>query len=446
MNKDISFPFFSLKNFLIITTILLFSFSIMPSHLVFGEVGAGGEQNIAELKDSIEDRLSEIAKLEKEIAAYNSKVAGTQAEAKTLQSAINALESQKKDLQNQISLTNLKIKSAEEEIANTASKIGESEMTIEENKKAIAKALVEIQRNGDSNIFILNFIKIGKGTFTEFLDESAKLLNFTQNIKQKINNLNGSIEDLNQNIEIYEKQKAELGDLSSDLSSKQGIVAQNQKEKDSLLKETKSEEAEYQKMIKDREAKVASLQSEISSFESQINYILNPSTLPGKNSLIWPLDKIVITQYFGNTEFAQSGAYNGSGHNGVDFGIAVGNNVYAAAGGVVMGAGDTDAACKNASYGKWILIKHDNGLATLYGHLSAIHVVEGQKVVVGEKIGLSGNTGYSTGPHLHFTVFASDAVKIFGPTEYKSKTCGTYMVMPYAATSGYLNPMDFLPK
>lgn len=114
--------------------------------------------------------------------------------------------------------------------------------------------------------------------------------------------------------------------------------------------------------------------------------------------------------------------------------------------GVVMGVGDTDQACKKASYGKWVLIKHNNGLATLYGHLSVINVKAGQTVSAGEQIGLSGATGYVTGPHLHFTVIASDAVKIFGPTEYKSRTCGTYMVMPYAPLNAYLNPLNYLPK
>ena len=120
-----------------------------------------------------------------------------------------------------------------------------------------------------------------------------------------------------------------------------------------------------------------------------------------------------------------------------------GTEILAAAGGVVEGAGDTDLTCKWASYGRWVMIRHGNGLATLYAHLDLIKVSEGQVVNAGDLIGYSGNTGYSTGPHLHFTVFASQGVQV---SSLKSQACAgaTYRI-PIAPRDAYLDPQVYLP-
>lgn len=402
-------------------------------------------EDIESLKSQINDRNSEIKKLQAEIDAYNSKVATTQQEAKDLKSAIAKLESQKKDLLNQISLTNLKIKNTEGDINMTLNKISENQTVIDKNRQALAKSLAELKKNDDNSSFILNLIGGKKNNFSDILNEATKLATFNISINEKIDNINGAIRNLNDNKSEYEKQKNTLTDLSRDLSSRENLVAQNQKDKNTLLNETKNKEKTYQQIIKDRQQKVEDLEEEINSFESKIKYILDKSKLPTSGTgLSYPVKKVIITQYFGDTEFSRTGAYNGHGHNGIDFGVSVGTPVYAAASGVVMGTGNTDTACPRASYGKWILIKHNNGLATLYGHMSTINVVAGQSVNALDQIGLSGNTGYSTGPHLHFTVIAADAVRIFGPKEYKSRTCGTYMVMPYAPLNAYLNPLSYL--
>lgn len=432
---------FFFRKALLVFAIAFFAFSFFQIFDTFAQ-----STEVAQWQNEISARNAEIAKLQAEIDSYNGKVANTKAEAKTLSDAIAKLESQKKDLLNQISLTNLKIKNTEGNIFETLNKISEGEGTINESRRAIAQTLIEMKRAEDMNSFVLNLVKMGKSNFTEVLSNSYQLINLSETLQMKINKLNGVIVDLNENKSEYEKQKNELNNLSQNLNSREDLVAASQREQKTLLNQTKNQEKEYQKIIADRRAKVQALQSEIDTIESKIKYSLDKTKLPTGSALIYPLDKVVITQYFGNTEFASSGAYGGKGHNGMDFGIAVGNPIYSAADGTVMGTGDTDAACKGASYGKWVLVKHDNGLATLYAHLSSISVSKGEKVGVKEQVGLSGNTGYSTGPHLHFSVFAADAVKIFGPTEYKSKTCGTYMVMPYAPTEAYLNPLNYLPK
>ncbi|QTQ15681.1 peptidoglycan DD-metalloendopeptidase family protein [Treponema parvum] len=86
-------------------------------------------------------------------------------------------------------------------------------------------------------------------------------------------------------------------------------------------------------------------------------------------------------------------------HSGIDMSAPAGTSVYAALGGVVSFVG------YNNVYGNYIIISHHSGYKTLYGHLSATLVLKGQSVSPANVIGRVGNTGLSTGPHLHFTVF-----------------------------------------
>lgn len=92
-------------------------------------------------------------------------------------------------------------------------------------------------------------------------------------------------------------------------------------------------------------------------------------------------------------------------HAGIDYGVATGTSVMASCGGKVISAG------WNGGYGNCILIQHSDGSRTRYAHLSKILVTVGQKVKQGEKIALSGNTGNSTGPHLHFEIIVNGSAK-----------------------------------
>jgi murein DD-endopeptidase MepM/ murein hydrolase activator NlpD len=86
-------------------------------------------------------------------------------------------------------------------------------------------------------------------------------------------------------------------------------------------------------------------------------------------------------------------------HNGIDIGVDTGTPVRAAMDGSVTETG------YNSSFGNYIILYHHAGWESLYGHLQTISVKTGQHVAAGQRIAYSGNTGYSTGPHLHFSVF-----------------------------------------
>jgi murein DD-endopeptidase MepM/ murein hydrolase activator NlpD len=185
-------------------------------------------------------------------------------------------------------------------------------------------------------------------------------------------------------------------------------------------------------------------------FESKLQFILDPNTVPAPGTRVfdWPLKNVIITQLFGGTEFAARNAsvYGGRAyHPGIDLGTPRGTPIYAPLTGVVRATGNTDIVPGCYSWGKWTLLDHANGLSTLYAHQDVISVSPGQKVVTGEIIGYSGNTGYSTGPHLHFTVYAKSGVTVRKFNEIKTVTsCGPAST-PIAAADAYLDPMLYLP-
>ena len=105
---------------------------------------------------------------------------------------------------------------------------------------------------------------------------------------------------------------------------------------------------------------------------------------------------LVVTSKYGYRPHPVTGRYQF--HKGIDFRAATGTRVYASKGGRVIFAG------RKGGYGKIVGIEHEGNFTTWYGHLSRIKVKTGQTVNTGKVIGLSGNTGISTGPHLHFEI------------------------------------------
>ncbi|MFI7101725.1 M23 family metallopeptidase [Streptomyces sp. NPDC050161] len=116
------------------------------------------------------------------------------------------------------------------------------------------------------------------------------------------------------------------------------------------------------------------------------------------NAWVKPVDKYTMGQPFGI-----AGSHWTNNHSGQDFVVPSGTPVKAVHHGTVVKAGPNGGG-DGPAYGNAIVIKHDDGTYTQYAHLSQIQVQVGQQVSTGKQIGLSGSTGNSTGPHLHFEV------------------------------------------
>jgi murein DD-endopeptidase MepM/ murein hydrolase activator NlpD len=404
-------------------------------------------QTADELQGNLTSLSTQIAALDKEIQEYNTKIAGTQGQAKSLKQALAQLETRRASLALDINRTKLQISQAQIQISATQNKIVITQSTLEKNKNALSEVLRSMVTDAQTIPPLVGVLAAGSH-LSDALDIIKRGGDASRALHEKVTALANTQSTLTDQKATYESHKKTLVALHDMLADQKTLVDQTTQDKNALLVETKNKETEYQKLLADRQVKKGALEAEMLDVESKLKVTVDTSTLPktGRGVLQYPVDNVIITQYFGNTPFASQNpqVYNGAGHNGVDFGTKVGTPIYAAANGTVVGVGNTDTGCSGVSYGKWVLIRHNNGLTTLYAHLSVQQVTVGQVVTVHQKIGLSGNTGYTTGPHLHFTVYASDSVHVSGPTEYKSKVCGTYMVLPLAPRAGYLNPLSYL--
>lgn len=397
----------------------------------------------AELQRQIEAQNQSIKALEQEIAQYERELTSVSANKKTLENAVKEIDLSKKKVTTTIAAEERKIVSTGLQIEQLDSDITTKEASIETSSHALAGALRRIQYKEDESLVET---LLAQGSLGDVWDDLGTTQQFQEAVRGHVASLKETKEGLEESLSASTKKHQELLAYQKNLVAQKQALEVTQREKDSLLSKTKKEESSYQKLLAEKRAAKEAFEQAMNDLESQLAYTVDPSRIPpaGKGILRWPLSNVRITQKFGNTAFAQSGAYNGKGHNGVDFGVSVGTSVMSALSGTIAGTGNTDAFSGCYSYGKWVLVRHNNGLSTLYAHLSSILVSPGDTVETGDIIGLSGNTGYSTGPHLHFSVYVSEAVQIRKLGELKTKTNCAQAAIPVAPFEAYLNPLEYL--
>ncbi len=135
--------------------------------------------------------------------------------------------------------------------------------------------------------------------------------------------------------------------------------------------------------------------------------------------MAWPeAGPIVISQGWGPSDLDGEPPYQGFAHFhlGLDLARPAGTPVLAPADGVVVATGSPAGTGRYRGYGNFIVLAHQGAVETLYGHLEEVDVRAGDVVRTGQRIGLEGSTGYSSGPHLHFEVHA--AGQPVDPTPY----------------------------
>ncbi len=415
------------------------------------------------LRQKILDHNKQLEQLDKEIKQYQTNLDSVGKEKQTLQSAIKTLDLSRDKVTTDIRATETKIATTDLTLQELQQQITDKEAGISRNSKTIAEMIRKIDEL-ESNSFFETLLS--GDSVSDTWDAIAALTSFQSSLGDQMRTYSQMKRSYEDTRSTEATKKEELTDLKGELSDRKKVLDTTHAEKNQLLGTTKDKESNYQKLLAQKQAQRKQFEKELLDYESQLKFVLDKSTIPtvGSSVLTWPFDASYfsecasfasvlgnpncITQYFGNTPFAKSGAYNGSGHNGIDFRAPIGTKITAALSGDVVGTGNTDAVPNCYSYGKWVMIRHNNGISTLYAHLSTVSVTQGMHIETGQVVGYSGATGYVTGPHLHFGVYASNGVKIqrLGDIPGRPITGCSPASIPVAGLEAYLNPLDYLSK
>jgi murein DD-endopeptidase MepM/ murein hydrolase activator NlpD len=390
-----------------------------------------------DLQEQIDEKNMELQKINVQIQQTQSYITSLQGQSKTLSSALKELDYEIDQVNFGIRSSEISIEKLTLELESLGIKLDDIGKEIDIKDDAIAQILRQVQqKDRDGMLEVL----LTTGTLADSVLEFQGLRDLEDNLTISVTQLTELQGLLKNTVEVTNLKKGELEDEHVSLKSREEILSDQQAEKDALLKETQNQENIYEQKLAELEAIRVEVADEIDKIEEELRKKVNPSSLPTARKGVLEVPVIgTLTQGYGNTSFARY-TYKSQWHNGIDIGAPVGTPIIAAEDGTVVFTANQDAVltngkayCRGGAYGKVIVIKHTNNLATLYGHMSLILVSNGDTVERGDLIGYVGKTGWSTGPHIHFSVFDA-ATFILN----QSRVCGPMPV------GGDLNPLSYL--
>ena len=353
-----------------------------------------------EKKKELEGQLNDVKEQKEEVANQKSSVL----------KEINKLDEQIDDYEEEIDSLNTKINNLKKSISSKETEIKKLEKEYIEKEEAFVERMVAIYEAGQT-------------TYLDVLLSSDSVISFISNyymISELAEADNAMMEAIqNQQRKIEETKKA-LEDEKKEITDSRNIVEAKTKS----LNSTKSAK---QSKVNALSAKEKSLQATMDKFKQEIKKaqkeideaVKNAGGYQGSFSgtLSWPISTSTsywnhISSGYGHRDQPTAGA--STNHKALDIPVRYAT-VYAPADGYVV------MASRQSGYGNFIMLKHSNNLYTCYGHLSDYKVKVGQTVSRGQAIATSGNTGVSSGPHLHWEVrTGSSSASRVNPLNYIS--------------------------
>ena len=398
---------------------------------------------------------SSAATLAEQKAAYNSKIQNAEAQIAKLreekapkQAIANQLEAQLNDLTAQSYVIQCQRDDIDKQVTSLTADIKSLSEQIEETEINLAKMNENIDVTVDAFCQRLraNYMS-GPTSYLDVLLKSkdmSSMLNQIELMKRVTDSDQKLVDKLNSDIDKAEALKDKLGvdkrdaeNKKTELCAKKVELDASKAEYDELILSAEAKAEEVSRILYGYNSKIEALHEDVSVYKNEqanIDKIIKaeeakrlaaqraatataaPVTSPRKNnsssgsgssssytpsssgngSWLWPVPAAYISSYYGYRSDPATGALKF--HSGIDLAAASGSSILATK------SGTAHTYYGSTGYGNYVLLYHDDGTSSLYGHCSSFAVSNGQHVSQGQLIAYVGSTGYSTGPHCHFEI------------------------------------------
>lgn len=303
-------------------------------------------------------------------------------------------------LDQQIAVTEKEIANTENQIAGYEALLAQTALELEENKKEeeeryelFCKRTRVMEENGTAAYWAVLFNAEDFSDLLSRLADIQEVMDYDQSVLDSLREIRAEIE-AKQAYQEELKSEAEAAKATL-LATKEDLNAQRE-EANALVAELESNVAEYSEQLAAVEEEEEEIQKAIVEKTNQLAAQMGWNATSG--GYIWPVTTSRrITSPYGPRNTGIPGA--STNHKGVDIGgVGYSTNVLATKAGIVI------TSAYSSSYGNYVVVSHGKGNTTLYAHMSSRSVSEGDAVDQGDVLGITGSTGVSSGPHLHYEI------------------------------------------
>lgn len=359
------------------------------------------------------DPGSEKARVDDRIAALRGRAADAAHQAGVLTEELSTVAGRVRELQEGVDAQQVRLRTLEGQLASARTRLGTLDRTIADQSTRLARlraqyrvALARLEQRvrelymtdgPDTLAFVL-----GTATFADLLDNLDLLGRIGRQdelIASRVRESRDGVADARRRARVARGEAARVeAAVAAAASEQQGIVTRLVSSRDALLTARHEKAATLASIRSDRDStlsEIEALEAQSAALATRIREAQQRSSTPpafvttGTGALAWPVSGTVTSGF---------GERWGRLHEGIDIAVGEGTPVRAAAAGTVIYAGWM------SGYGNLVVVDHGNSLSTAYAHNSSLVVAVGQPVAAGAVVSYSGNTGNSTGPHVHFEV------------------------------------------
>lgn len=347
--------------------------------------------------DLLSDKSKELQAIQKRVAEQQKVLDATRQRKVSLKNQIDALDQEIVLSELQLQAITAKVEKTNLDMKQLNVDLVGSEVEIYDSKKILREAIKEVYMRRRTGLLE---VVVGSTNLSDFMSQ----IEYISTIESRITNSISNLQELNKTLKEkkgeLEAADRTLKELQANEQLEQNNLTVQQQSKEKLLGDATLTEAEYQRRIEEDVLAQKRLESEIAQLAA--NAPKNKLPPPGK--LLWPIPARAVSAGFRDPSYTKR---FGIPHNAIDVPTPQGTPIKAPADGYVQ-----KVKFDGSTAYSYIMLNHGGGVVTVYGHVSAVSVSNGQFVPAGSIIGRTGATpgsvgaGYlTTGPHLHFEVW-----------------------------------------